>query len=165
MQLSKLARLKVILKYLLSAGGNLGTEIEVTDTELFGFFSLSEFPTARIDKPEEPGKGFTILRGGKNQGVFVPFDRLQYYPNLTGSGGFVFYEGLVNDEGLISGWSEYDGQWYLASSVGDATLRRILKINSVGNDTLTADSSVRAPGYPIFFETHFGIVEWKWAAN
>jgi len=45
---------------------------------------------------------------------------LHYYPQSGGSGGYVYYDGLLN------GSSEYDGNWFTASPEGDAAFRSLL---------------------------------------
>jgi len=105
------------------SGGRLTSEIEVTDPSLLGFFSFSDFPNAHAQKPKVSG-GYVITRYGQNDdGTFRAWDRLHYYPTATGSGGYVFYDGLIN------GQSEYDREWYTASPEGEMAFRRILAAN------------------------------------
>ena len=111
------------------SGDDLTTEIEITDESLLGFFSFSYFPTAEIDEPTV-SNGYTITRGSQMEdGSFAVFDQLHYYFKSKGSGGYVYYDGLVN------GSSEYDGQWYTASPEADAAIRRIVSAeNSDSSD-------------------------------
>jgi hypothetical protein len=96
----------------------LTSEIEVTDPSLLSFFSFSDFPNARATEPSF-NEGYVVTRYFLDEsGTLHAFDRLRYYPNHVGPGGFIFYEGLIN------GGSEYDGKWYAASSEGDAAMRR-----------------------------------------
>ena len=105
------------------SGGHLTSDIEVTDPALLGFFSLSDFPNARVNEPLNVSQVYVISRGGEENHAFKAWDRLLYYPNSNGPGGYIYYEGLLN------GWSEYDGKWYIASTEGDAALRRLLGIS------------------------------------
>ncbi len=77
-----------------------------------------------VTLPDTLGPAFTLARDG--------FDRVRYYPGPGGSFGYVFYEGLVDDGGKISGASEYDGKWYRATPAGDGTLRAVLAMHGVG---------------------------------
>jgi hypothetical protein len=106
------------------SGGSLTSDLVVTDPALMGFFSFSNFPDARTGKPQDINidDGYIVSRGGEENGVFEVWDRLAYYPNTDGAGGYIYYEGLVN------GSSEYDGKWYIASIAGDVAMRRLLGI-------------------------------------
>ncbi len=103
------------------SGSQLTSEIDVTDPSLLNFFSFSYFPDARTEEPEV-GAGYVITRydGQIKDGTFHAWDKLHYYPNSTGTGGYVFYDGLLD------GSSEFDGKWYTTSPEGDVALRRML---------------------------------------
>ena len=104
------------------SGGSLNTEIEVTDPDLLDFFSLSDFPNARVEEPQvDPRSCFLLTRYQREQsGEFTPWDRLRYCPSGLGATGYVYYEGLVN------GWSAYDGYWYQASPSGEKALLEVI---------------------------------------
>jgi hypothetical protein len=103
---------------LVISGGGLAEPVESTEPALLGFWSFSDFPTMQVAPPTVAGEGYAIERhSGHGPSAW---DRLRYYPNASGVGGYLFYEGLLN------GASRYDGQWYLVSAAGDAALRRIL---------------------------------------
>lgn len=86
-------------------GADLKDVVRVTDKSLtISFFAFSNFYEDRTDAPADPGVGYEITRyyiDGKRE---IAFDSLHYYPEA----GFVFYDGI------ISGESEYDGEWYTA---------------------------------------------------
>lgn len=105
-------------------GGGLARPVEIAEPALLGFFSFSEFYKMEIDPPQVSGEGYEILRY-EGQGPSA-WDHLRYYPNAKGTGGYVFYEGLLN------GASEYDGKWYVASQAGDAAFRRVLANQAAG---------------------------------
>lgn len=106
------------------SGGDLTSAVEVTDPALPDFFSFSDFPTAGITKPKNihVSDGYIVSRGWEENDLFTAWDSLFYFPKDDGTGGYVYYEGLIN------GWSEYDGKWYLASAEGDAAMRRLLRL-------------------------------------
>ncbi len=119
---------------LVISGGRLTSGIEVTDPALLGFMSLSDFSRAKTQRPDSVGDGYIVTRFEQdNAGVFIAWDRLRYYPNSSGSGGSIFYEGLIN------GASEYDQQWYLASPEADAAMRQVLA-TSTSNSPAPAQS-------------------------
>jgi hypothetical protein len=89
--------------------------------------SLSDFSRAMAQKPDLAGDGYIVTRYEQDStGVFIAWDRLLYYPNSSGFGGYFYYEGLMN------GASEYDKQWYTASPEADAAMRQVLA--SSGSD-------------------------------
>lgn len=103
------------------SGGKIEGAIEISDPLLMDFFSLSNFPNAGIEQPLVEGDGYLVTRYFlENDGSLTAWDSLRFYPNITDSGGYIFYEGLVN------GSSEYDGKWYLASYSGSSRLRRVI---------------------------------------
>lgn len=111
-------------------GPGLTSEIEVTETVLLSALSIGQLedfgrPSAT---PRDPGPGYELTRYFKDRAGFQAFDRVRYYPNAAGGGGYIFYEGIVN------GWSEYDGRWFRASVAGDQVMRRLLAENGVRLD-------------------------------
>jgi hypothetical protein len=52
-------------------------------------------------------KGILVTRYSPVDDVYIePYDQLIYYPSTNGSGGYVFYVGLMD------GSSDYDQKWY-----------------------------------------------------
>lgn len=103
------------------SGGGLTSEIEATDPALLGFGSLSAFPTALKQAPPVTGEGYLITRYEQDSnGHYIAWDRLRYYPSVINTGGYVFYEGLIN------GSSEYDGHWFNAVPSGEAAIQAIV---------------------------------------
>lgn len=106
------------------SGGQIENTVEVSDPLLMDFFSLSIFHNAGIEQPQVEGEGYLVTRYFKEEdGSFTAWDSLRFYPNNEESGGYVYYEGLV------SGSSEYDGNWYLASYNGSSRLRQIISVS------------------------------------
>jgi hypothetical protein len=87
-------------------GPDLKDTVHVSDPALIDeFFAFANFFRAGTQAPANPGVGYEITRYYVNDGKHeIAFDRLHYYPDT----GFVYYDGIVN------GWSEYDGKWYTA---------------------------------------------------
>ncbi|MBL8098468.1 MAG: hypothetical protein JNK81_04765 [Anaerolineales bacterium] len=139
---SRLATAKGNFVKITISGGQFTSEIDVTDPSLLGFFSFSDFPNARTQPPNNVGESFVITRydGQNKDGTFHAWDMLHYYPNNSGSGGYVFYDGLIN------GLSEYDKQWYIASPEGDAAFRKIL-----ANQNSVHLTSIQSQGLLIVF--------------
>jgi len=106
------------------SGGLIENEVEVSDPLLMDFFSLSILHNAGIEQPQVEGEGYLVIRYFKDEnGSFTAWDSLRFYPSNEESGGYVYYEGLVN------GSSEYDGNWYLASYTGSSRLRQIINVS------------------------------------
>jgi hypothetical protein len=72
---------------------------------------------------------------------------MHYYPSNTDTGGYVFYDGLID------GSSEYDGKWYIASTEGDLAFRRILATNNSTQKTLAQSYQI-----PLFFAFSLTII-------
>jgi hypothetical protein len=114
-------------------GPGLKAPVEIEDREVLETFSFFQFENSErpIEPPEHPGYGYVVTRFvAESQGEYTAWDRLIYLPNPGGSGGVVFYEGLLG-EGMSS---EFDGGWYLASAAGDAAMREILTREGVLSD-------------------------------
>jgi hypothetical protein len=82
--------------------------------------SLEDFAAGPLDEPAGLGEGYTLERQFQNGRAFQSFDRVTYFPDPNGERGYVRYEGIVN------GWSDYDGKWFRATAKGDAAMRRII---------------------------------------
>lgn len=119
---------------LVISGDALATTLEVTNPELLGFFSFSDFSKDGIEPPPHIIiEAYKVERGWIENGLFVPWDRLHYYPDPAGAGGYIFYDGLIN------GGSEYDRQWYKASPGSDAALRRLLNLPGAAQAAATPE--------------------------
>jgi len=70
-------------------------------------FTFADFSKGDVAGPAEPGAGFQVVRMIAEGSKGVPYDQLHYYPYT----GYVYYDGIVN------GFSEYGGKWYIANPV------------------------------------------------
>lgn len=86
----------------------------------------AEHPNALLDPAEE-------IQFQREQG-FRPIDKVRYHPDPAGDPGYIFYVHL-NLNIIVP----YEGNWYRATKVGDATIRDVLAENHVplptGNTT------------------------------
>ena len=86
-------------------GPKLKGAVRSTDPALTDdFFAFADFSQGEVTAPADPGPGYEVTRYYINVHSEIAFDHLHYYPET----GFVYYDGIVN------GWSEYDGKWYAA---------------------------------------------------
>ncbi len=133
-------------------GPGMTTTIEVTDLITLQKLSLMNFEDFEqpIEPPEDIGPGYTIIRYFRDgeyveqaehpnalldpaeeilfqreQG-FRPIDKVRYHPDPTGGSGYIFYIQL-NLNIIVP----YEGNWYRATEVGDATIRGVLAENGV----------------------------------
>jgi len=67
--------------------------------------TFADFSQGSVNPPAEPGAGFQVVRMIANGSKGVPYDQLHYYPYS----GYVYYDGIVN------GFSEDGGKWYIAN--------------------------------------------------
>lgn len=106
-------------------GPGLADPVEIESPEVLEPFSLFQFELTDqpAGPPSDPGPGYMVTRLMlESDGEYRAWDRIVYFPNLKGTGGVVFYMGLV-DENMST---EFDGEWYLVSQAGDAAMRDIL---------------------------------------
>jgi hypothetical protein len=103
---STVALAKGNFAFIIVSGGNLKNKLRLTDPALTNDFLVFAdlFRNEQAEAPANPGIGYEITRYYSDNGVEQAFDHLHYYPDT----GFVYYDGMVN------GWSEYDGHWYRA---------------------------------------------------
>ena len=104
--------------FMLVSGRNLKTDVVVTDPAVTAdYFAFADFFHGKANEPASPGASFEVTRYYVDHGRGQAFDRLHYYPDS----GFVYYDGLVN------GWSEYDGKWYAAKPEIKAMFERAVQ--------------------------------------
>ena len=90
-----------------------GTQIEVTEPALLGFFALFDFQTPLAQAPQVTD-GIKIIRYWDTG----PFDSMHYYFGANGAPIYVFYEGGLG--------SDSEHKWYTASTEADQRLRSLL---------------------------------------
>ncbi len=116
------------------SGPGLATPLTITDpfaTASLGTTSFIQYDKPLTVAPQTGGTSFEIERDG--------FDHVRYYPGNTLNDSYVY------DEGLLSGWSEYDGHWYYVSNSGDTTIRMLLVASGVqDSDVLRGMSPLHA---------------------
>jgi sugar lactone lactonase YvrE len=109
-------------------GPGLAGELVIEDRATLDALSMGGLENFRLtlhEIPANPGPGYELTRYYKDGDRFWPFDRVRYYPDLSGTKGYVFFIGIVN------GSSDYDGKWFAASPPADRILRQTLAANGV----------------------------------
>jgi hypothetical protein len=133
-------------------GPGMTTTIVVTDIVTLQKLSLMSFENFEqpIEPPEGVGPGYTIIRYFRDgeyveqaehpdavldpaeeilfqrEQRFRPIDKVRYHPDPTGGSGYIFYIQL-NLNIIVP----YEGNWYRATDMGDATIRGVLAENDV----------------------------------
>jgi hypothetical protein len=108
---------KESFNFVSTQGADLRAEVRSSDPVLTSeFFAFADISAAPIAAPAAPGIGCEITRYYIHYGGAQAFDRLHYYPAADA----VYYDGLV------SGYSEYDGHWYGANPAVKETFERIV---------------------------------------
>jgi hypothetical protein len=103
------------------SGGNLKSELRITNPIFVeDYFAFADFLKDKARAPADPGMGFEIKRYYLDQSREQAFDHFHYYPDT----GFVYYDGLVN------GYSEYDGKWYTAKTGIKPAFENLLPIQA-----------------------------------
>jgi hypothetical protein len=97
------AQAKGPFSYLVVSGGDLKQEVRLIDAALMGFGAFAKFPDS-LEPPADAGWGYEVVRHFSNGQSDMAFDHLHYHP----AAGLTYYDGLVN------GYSEYDGRWFAA---------------------------------------------------
>src|SRR6476469_857786 len=90
-------------------GPGIQGEASVTDRTMTSPLGLAEFENVAQGAiaPPAVGADYDITRYYQsNNGGYVAFDQVRYYPMPGGQPGYVFYVGIVNGSG------PYDGKWY-----------------------------------------------------
>jgi hypothetical protein len=110
-------------------GPGLTGEVVIEDRatlDTLSMAALEDFLAPLTDIPENLGPGYELTRFYQDDnGSYIPFDRVMYYPDRSGQGGYVLYEGIVN------GWSGNDGRWFPARPASDVVMRRVLADHGV----------------------------------
>ena len=78
--------------------------------------TFADFSKGSIETPADPGQGYQIVRMHADGSKGIPYDQLHYYPYT----GYVYYDGIVN------GFSEDGGKWYIANPEIEEPFRAIL---------------------------------------
>lgn len=103
--------------YIVIKGPGITVEINVSDPVFTqDFFAFADFSQGSIDPPAEPGSGYQIVRMRVEGSKGIPFDQLHYYPYT----GYVYYDGIVN------GFTEDGGKWYVANPAIEGPFRAVL---------------------------------------
>lgn len=128
---------------ILISGPGLDESVAITDTSALQHLSLGALEDfgQRIDPQPQRLGGFQIDRLVRQGASYWTFDRLTYYPPAPGERGVIFYAGL---RAVGSGSSEYDGQWFYATSAGDTSMARLLT-ELLPRPTLPATGAVGEP--------------------
>ena len=106
-----------------------GDTLEVLSEDhyiLSQFFLFDRCAPLSFNDILELENAYEIQRGVELLGVFEPFDKLVYYPNVIGRRGIIHYIGLVNASGVADGGSEYDNHWFFANPQTEPYLRQVL---------------------------------------
>ncbi len=103
--------------YIVIKGPGITVDINVSDPVFTqDFFAFSDFSKRSIDPPADTGAGYQIVRMHVEGSKGIPFDQLHYYPYT----GYVYYDGIVN------GFTEDGGKWYIANPAIEEPFRAIL---------------------------------------
>jgi hypothetical protein len=127
------------------SGPRLKGVVEVTDTALLAGLSLGELESfgKPLDTLPALGEGYEIARYLQEPGQkpFL-FDRVHYFPSLTDETGYIYFDGLEGNA-----WSDYDGNWYRATTKGDAAVRSLLAklVPSKADESLAKAQLEQAP--------------------
>ncbi len=103
--------------YIVVKGPGITGDINVSNP-LFtaDILTFADFSKGSIEPPAKPGSGYQIVRMHADGSKGIPYDQLHYYPYT----GYVYYDGIVN------GFSEDGGKWYIANPEIAEPFRAIL---------------------------------------
>jgi hypothetical protein len=106
------------------SGPGLPGEITIADRMILAALDAAQLENyaAVLGSPQVPAAstGYAITRYARERdGVYRPWDRLHYYPQLGGVRGAIFYDGLVNSP--VPGL--YDGKWFEPRPPAELVLR------------------------------------------
>lgn len=124
-------------------GAGFDEPLEISSPALSRWLSmagLEAFLDGDIPAPDvDEASGITLSRGFYNgHGEFELWDRVIYYPAADGSGGYVHYLGLFDNQGQRDGWTGYDDNWYMATWEGDQLMRHLLATQDEASANLLA---------------------------
>lgn len=103
--------------YIVIKGPGITGDINVSNPMLTqGIFTFADFSKGDVNPPADPGAGYQIVRMHADGSKGIPYDQLHYYPYT----GYVYYDGIVN------GFSEDGGKWYIANPAIEEPFRAIL---------------------------------------
>ncbi len=103
--------------YIVVKGPGITGDINVSAPQFTqDHFVFADFSQGSIDQPVDPGSGYQIVRMYVEGSKGVPYDQLHYYPYT----GYVYYDGIVN------GYTEDGGKWYVANPAIEGPFRAIL---------------------------------------
>ncbi|MAU00711.1 MAG: hypothetical protein CL608_26500 [Anaerolineaceae bacterium] len=146
------ARAKITTARITISGPGMTRTIEVTDLVTLQKLSPERLEDTEhpVNPPEDLGPGFTVIRYYRPDGYvepverpsvlldsaeeiqfqreqgFRPIDQVRYHPDPSGGPGYIFYE-HYNLNVIVP----YEGNWYRATEVGEATIRGVLAENDV----------------------------------
>ncbi|MBK8782762.1 MAG: hypothetical protein IPO22_13350 [Anaerolineales bacterium] len=103
--------------YIVIKGPGITGDINVSNPLLTqDIFTFADFSKGDVNPPAKPGSGYQIVRMHADGSKGIPYDQLHYYPYT----GYVYYDGIVN------GFSEDGGKWYIANPEIEEPFRAIL---------------------------------------
>ena len=103
--------------YIVVKGPGITGDINVSNPVLTqDIFTFADFSKGDVNPPTKPGSGYQIVRMHADGSKGIPYDQLHYYPYT----GYVYYDGIVN------GFSEDGGKWYIANPEIEEPFRAIL---------------------------------------
>lgn len=103
--------------YIVVKGPGITGDINVS-SPLFtaDIYTFADFSKGSVSPPTDHGQGYQIVRMHAEGSKGIPYDQLHYYPYT----GYVYYDGIVN------GFSENGGKWYIANPDIKEPFRAIL---------------------------------------
>lgn len=115
----------------LDGGIEIVGDLALLERLSIGFLEDFQLP---LDPPPQVGPGFELTRFYEvSPGQYQPFDVTIYYPAPAGEPGAIHYQGIVN------GWSEYDGRWYGLHPDSEAALRDVLAAHGATLDAIAIE--------------------------
>lgn len=147
-------------------------EIIVTEPDLLADLGMAalEDVDRPLAGPVSPGTGYLLNRGYREEGTFIPFDRVMYYTDPSGGPGFVYYLEIVNGSG------PYDGHWYRATEAGGEAMSTVLEakiLNDSGGSSGVGRGQLEGRGnmplWPVSGVTGIllglALARWRWKSG
>lgn len=131
-----------------------GTAVEISTPSLLALDSFTDFVEPVRRAQSIPGAGFWIIRYGLDEetGEYRAFDRLRLVASPSLSSPYVYYEGLVD------GWSEYDGKWYRGRPQALTELTTHFGVGRSQPPTVPAASDLPIVGLGALFGVGLGLL-------